>query len=105
MVTVDNVIEFGKYLTIIHHTKDRVRLRVDSGIEKSAQGLSVDTVYDLPQYIQGINKIKINKLVGSITVNYDSSIFAPSLWDEILKGNVSDEIRSNLTSLLESKGE
>lgn len=103
MLKVDNLLELGEYLTIIHHTKGRIRLRVNPKIKEKAQDLSVDMVNNLPTYIKGIEKVKVNKLVGSITINYDTNIFEPTLWEELLKGNISDTLRDNLNALLESK--
>lgn len=104
MVKIEDLLRCVPYFSIIHHTKGRVRLRVDAKIEDEAQDLGVDFLNDLPTYIKGIKKIKVNKIIGSITIVYDDSIFRPSLWEELLKGNISDELKDDLSALLDSQG-
>lgn len=103
MVKIDDLLNFAPYLSIVHHTKGRVRLRASSKIQ-NVQGVGVDFLYDLPKHIQGIKTIKLNKLIGSITISYDEDVFKPSLWEELLKGNVSDELKEDLNALLNAKG-
>lgn len=105
MVKIDDLLHYAQYFSTIHHTKGRIRLRVDAKIEDEPQGLGVDFLNDLPTHIKGIKKIKVNKIIGSITVVYDWKIFKPSLWDELLQGNMSDAFRDDLNALLDFQGE
>ena len=51
------------------------------------------------QKIQGIKSIKINKIVGSLTVEYDPIIFPPRMWDNLVQGKELDEIVQILNTL------
>ena len=84
MVTVDKIIQIASFLTKVHHIKGRIRVRVSPDIKKHSHGVSINDIQDLPRKIQGIKSIKINKMIGSITVMYDNDIFPYELWEDLL---------------------
>ncbi len=100
MIEKEKLQRLSKYLSIVHHSKNRIRLRVSLAITKEANDISLNVIDELPKKIDGINDIKINKLIGSITINYDSSVFASKLWDELVSGEFSDELLSKFDTIL-----
>ena len=92
MITAEKLVELAQYFTIIHHIKGRLRVRVSSKIKEQSGDISMSDIEKLPQKIKGIKKIKINKIVGSITIEYEDNIFAKELWDDLISGENSDEI-------------
>lgn len=92
MITAEKLVEMTTYFTIIHHIKGRIRVRVSPKIKEQSKNITIDDIETLPQRIDGINKIKINKIVGSITIEYDNNIFKKELWDDLINGDKSDEI-------------
>ena len=68
-------------------------------IKEHGEHVSIKDIEALPQKIQGIKSIKINKIVGSLTVEYDAVIFPPHLWDNLVQGKELDEIAQILNTL------
>jgi len=101
MVTVENIIKISSYLTKIHHIKGRIRVRVNPKIKDEAQdnGVTLEDIQSLPEKIEGIQSIKINKIVGSITVMYDNEVFPYELWEDLLAQKNLEKISEILNSL------
>ncbi len=100
MIEKNDIITLSKYLSIISHGKNRIRLRVSLDIKNETKELDISFIEELPDKIDGINKIKINKLIGSITINYDNAIFKPALWDELVSGDISEELWQKFRKIL-----
>lgn len=99
MVTVDKIIEISSYLTLIHHTKGRIRVRVNPKIKEQSEDITLKDIEQIPQKIEGIKKVKINKIVGSITIEYDNTIFPDYLWKNLLNQENVEEIAEILNRL------
>jgi len=99
MITADKLVELAPYFTVIHHTKGRIRVRVSPKIQEQGKNVSIEEIETLPQKIDGINKIKVNKIIGSITIEYNSDIFKKELWDNMIAGNNLDEITEIINKL------
>jgi len=99
MINAEKLVELSKYFTIIHHIKGRIRIRVSSKIKELEGSVSLSDIEDLPNRIEGITKIKINKIVGSITIEYDANIFRKELWDNLVEGSNLDEVTTIINKL------
>ena len=101
MITVENIIKIASYLKKIHHTKGRIRVRVSPKIkdESKSSGITIEDIESLPTKIKGIKTIKINKIVGSITVTYDNDIFPYEIWEDLLAQRNLENILKILTKL------
>lgn len=101
MVTVDSIIKISSYLTKVHHTKGRIRVRVSKKIKEESKqsGITIEDIQNLPNKINGINSLKINKAIGSITVMYDNHIFPYHLWEDLLSQTNLEEISKILSDL------
>jgi len=101
MVTVESIIRIASYLTKVHHTKGRIRVRVSPKIkdESKSSGITIEDIKRLPEKISGIKSIKINKAIGSITVMYDNELFPYELWEDLLAQRNLEEISKILTQL------
>lgn len=100
MINAEKLVELAQYFTIIHHIKGRIRIRVSSKIkEQQNNGVTLSDIENLPQQIEGINKIKINKIVGSITVEYEHEVFKKELWDDLVEGRNLDEVTEIINKL------
>jgi len=99
LITAEKLVDLASYFTIIHHTRGRIRVRVSPKIKEQGENVSISDIEDLPQKIDGIKKIKINKLVGSITIEYNDDIFKKELWDDLIEGKNLDEIVPLLNKL------
>ena len=99
MITAEKLVELSKYFTTIHHIKGRLRVRVSSKIKEQSKDISISDIEELPQKIDGIKKIKINKIIGSITIEYDNNIFPKELWDDLIDGKNSQEVAQIINRL------
>lgn len=99
MITAEKLVELAAYFTTIHHTKGRLRVRVSPKIKNESGDISMKDIEYLPQKIDGIKKIKINKIVGSITIEYDNDIFQKELWDDLVAGENPDKITQIIDKL------
>lgn len=84
MIDEKTLIEVAKYFAIIHHIKGRIRVRVNPKIKDVHQDVTLGDIESLPKKINGIKSIKINKIVGSITIEYDHLIFPYNLWEDMI---------------------
>jgi hypothetical protein len=91
-LSAEKLIELGAYFSIIHHIKGRIRLRVSPKIKEHKHHVGVEDIEALPARINGIKSIKINKMIGSLTIEYDHAIFPDHLWENLVKGEELDEI-------------
>lgn len=100
MIKKEDLVKLASYVSIIHHTKGRIRLRVSPSIKKEAQNFDADMIKNFPKEIDGIKNVKINKLIGSITINYDEEVFAFSTWEDLVSGNINDELMQSIEKLI-----
>lgn len=100
MIDTKELIELSSYFSIIHHTKGRIRVRVSPKIKQmNTKNISIDDIQSLSQKIKGINQIKVNKLVGSITIEYDNTIFPDTLWVDLIEQKNLEHITSIINDL------
>ncbi|XPV69530.1 MAG: HMA2 domain-containing protein [Halarcobacter sp.] len=99
MITEEQIIKIASYFTIIAHSPGRIRVRVNPKIQKESDNVSIDDIESLPSRINGIKSIKINKIIASVTILYDSKIFTPSLWEDLIKGQNIEEISLLINNL------
>ena len=76
-----------KYISITHHSKGRLRLDVSSKIRelKDIDPSCLDDVFK----INGIDEVKVNKILGKVTILYNADIINPSFLDDLI--NAKDE--------------
>ena len=67
-------------------------MRVSPDIRREAGSVGIEEIETLPEKIRGIRKIKLNRLIGSVTVEYDPDVFEKRLWDDLIAGENLDEI-------------
>lgn len=99
MVNTEDIIKIAKYFSVIAHTKGRLRVRVSSKIKKENSSITIEDIENIPKKIDGIISIKVKKIIGSVTIMYDPSIFPSSLWDDLIAGNNLEEITILINNL------
>lgn len=95
----EDIIKIVSYMNKIHHTKGRLRLRVNPKIQNESDDIKLKDIEALPSKINGIEKLKINKLMGSITIIYDANIFPYELWEDLIAGNNIEDITNKINAL------
>ncbi|MEA2099260.1 MAG: hypothetical protein U9P72_03935 [Campylobacterota bacterium] len=85
-IAPQKLVDIASYFTVISHVKGRLRVRVNPKITNEVKDVSLSDIEDLSQKIDGIKKIKVNKVVASVTVEYNNDIFAKNIWDDLING-------------------
>lgn len=98
-ITSEKIIQIISYFTIIHHVKGRLRVRVNPKIRELQGDVSLDDIQSLAQKIEGIKKIKINKVVASVTIEYDSEIFPMQLWEDLVAQRNIEKLTEKINKL------
>lgn len=98
-ITVEDIVRMTSYMSIIHHTKGRLRVKVNPQIKNEADDISLEDIEALPEKINGIEKLKINKIMGTITILYSNDIFPYELWEDLIAGNNIDDITKRVNKL------
>ena len=91
-ITPQKIVEIASYFTVISHTKGRLRVRVNPKIKDEVSDVSLSDIETLPNKINGIEKIKINKIIASVTIEYQNEIFPKDKWDDLINGENIDEV-------------
>ena len=101
MIDIQKIIDVCAYFSVISHTKGRIRVRVNPEITKINEGkdVTLKDIEEISQKVQGIKNIKINKIVGSITIEYDNSIFPDKLWSDLIAQKNLTEISAIINKL------
>lgn len=99
MITTEDIIKIANYFSIIAHTPGRIRVRVNPKIKEEGGNITLADIESLPQKINGIKSIKIKKIIGSVTIMYEPSVFAPSLWEDLIKNENLDELTVLINNL------
>lgn len=87
--TKDDIEKFAECFQLIHHSPGRIRLRASKVLKEMIEGADsakVSQFFDSAKALPMVKNIKINKLIGSVTIEYDSEAFEPKLWEIWLSG-------------------
>lgn len=99
MISTDEIINIARFFSIIAHTPGRLRVRVNPKITQSSGNISLSDIENLPNKIDGIINIKINKIIASVTITYNPQIFKPKIWEDLVKNENLDEISILINNL------
>lgn len=99
MISTDEIINIAKFFSIIAHTPGRLRVRVNPKIKDSGGNISLSDIENLPEKINGIISIKINKIIASVTITYNPKIFEPKIWEDLVNHKNLDEISILINNL------
>ena len=92
MISTQDIIKIASFFSIIAHTPGRLRVRVNPKIKDSGGNITINDIENLPNKIDGITSIKINKLIASVTIMYNPNIFKPKLWEDLVKNENIEEL-------------
>ena len=99
MISTDEIINIARFFSIIAHTPGRLRVRVNPKITQSSGNISLSDIENLPNKIDGIINIKINKIIASVPITYNPQIFKPKIWEDLVKNENLDEISILINNL------
>ncbi|WP_294963542.1 hypothetical protein [Sulfurimonas sp.] len=99
MITTEDIIKISSYFTKIHHTPGRLRVKIDKSILNEVENVSLNDVTFLPKQIEGLKEVKVNKIMATATILYDTSIFSASIWNDLIDAKNLDENTKILNKL------
>lgn len=99
MINTEDIIKIASFFSIIAHTPGRLRVRVNPKIKDSGGNITIADIENLPNKIEGIISIKINKIIASVTIMYDPKIFSPKLWEDLIKNQNIEELTQLINRL------
>ena len=91
-ITPEKIVEIASYFTVVSHVPGRLRVRVNPKIKDEAKDITIEDIETISQKISGIKKIKINKVIASVTIEYEHSVFEKRLWDDLISGENLEEV-------------
>lgn len=92
MIDTQEIIKMASFFSIIAHTPGRLRVRVNPKIKDSGGNITIADIENLPNKIDGIISIKVNKIIASVTIMYEPNIFKPKLWENLVKNENIEEL-------------
>lgn len=96
---VDTLLLLAPHTEIVHHIPGRIRLRVlRSGIQLAAK----TDIQAILRAIPGIRQVRVNPVVGSVVVDYDSQTLPAPLWERLGKLRFDAALQSELKRDLEA---
>ncbi|MGX2981958.1 hypothetical protein [Helicobacter sp. 23-1045] len=113
-ISNDDISQVAEFFSIVHHIPGRIRIRVNvskiPAIKKWAKETplreilggseSESAIIAFLQNLPLVRKIKVNALIGSATIEYDKTLFAPNLWESWVKKESLDEIAKCFNEML-----
>jgi hypothetical protein len=92
LISTEDIIKIASFFSIIAHTPGRLRVRVNPKIKNESGNISLSDIENLPNKIDGIINIKINKIIASVTITYEPTIFKPKHWEDLIKNENIEEL-------------
>ncbi|MDR0761690.1 MAG: hypothetical protein LBF13_01425 [Campylobacteraceae bacterium] len=103
-ITKEQVLQISKYLSILHHTKGRIRIRISPKIKEMQKefeklDISIEKAKELPKKIKGIKEFKLIALLGTITILYDDALFPASILEDFVEGKNSEQVTAFINKI------
>lgn len=103
--TREDIEKFASFFHLIHHSPGRIRLRVSEKLKNmllSDDAQKILNFFDEIKALPMIKGIKLNKVIGSVTIEYDSKVFAPNLWEVWLSGENSACVYEHIQDIIKA---
>lgn len=104
----DEIEKIATFFHIIHHSAGRIRLRVSKEFQRTVESIGEEKLLNLFESVKRlavIKNIKINKIIGSVTIEYDKKIFEPKLWELWFNQKESTLIYQRLQQIIKAANE
>ena len=80
----DELEKFADFFNIIHHSRGRIRLRASEKLVSlllKGGTQRLEALLESAKALPMIKSVKINKLIASVTIEYDANAFKSELWE------------------------
>jgi len=92
MITTEKINNVTRFFKITSHKNGKLNLKIDRAIIDEDIGITLREIEALPTKICGIRSVKINAILATATVRYDTEIFDPQLWESLINAENMDDI-------------
>lgn len=99
MIKTEDIIKIANYFSLVAHSPGRLRVRVNPKIKNESSSISISDIEQLPKKINGIKTIKVNKIIASVTITYEPTIFKPSIWEDLIAQRNLEDITELINNL------
>jgi hypothetical protein len=79
---IESLLRIAPHTEVLHHIPGRIRLRVLPSGLNVVRGIDIDGVIGV---LPGIKGVRVNAIVGSVVVEYDSGELPYSFWENMRK--------------------
>jgi len=97
---MESLLTIAPHTEVVHHIPGRIRLRIMPSGLKVVRGMDFDSVIGA---LPGIESVRINAIVGSAVIKYDSGKLPYSFWEEMKqlrkKPHLVEQLKVHLNSL------
>jgi hypothetical protein len=80
-------IELRKHISIVHHVKGRIRLKIALNFIKRFSHVSLSDLESLFRSIEGVKGIRMIWSARSVVICYDPHLISSELWQGLLMGD------------------
>ena len=101
-INVENLAKVASFFTPISHTPGRLRVRVNPKIKELSSNVNLGSIDETIAKIDGIKNVKLNKIIGSVTIEYDHAVFPKNLWDDLLGGRNLEALSNKINAAKEA---
>ncbi|MDR1460063.1 MAG: hypothetical protein LBI78_00255 [Campylobacteraceae bacterium] len=104
-ITKEQVLQVSKYLSILHHTKERIRISISPKIKEMQKefeklNISINKAKEIAGKIEGIKEFKLIALMGTITILYDENIFPFYMLEDFAEGENSEQVTAFINKVI-----
>jgi len=92
MITTEEINNVTKFFKIVNHKNGKLNLKIDRSIINEEIGITLREIEALPTKICGLKSVKINAILATATIRYDTEIFDPQLWESLIDAENMEEI-------------
>jgi hypothetical protein len=100
-IPVDDIIELASHTQIKRHTPGRIKLVLNySGVKLIKKMDFSEALTHMP----GVLDTRVSILTRSVEVDYDSELLPYDLWEYLVRGNGSPELKEKVRTYLQMLG-
>ncbi len=100
MFTEETVEILSKHIQIAHHTKGRIRFKIDAKIQNYSDKIDLNALVNLDKKVEGVKSVSLNKLAKSLTIEYEHTTLNAELWEELANSGEYEDVATRLNNLL-----
>ena len=99
-LTQTELLGLCKYLSKIHHTPGRLRVRVSPKIKDELSNDDITKLNEKFSNLDAISDVKFNAIIGSLTIKYDKNKVEPQIWENLLENRANRDTLPMIEKLI-----